>query len=390
MNILFLDWGAFGKEPCIRALEGMGHKICRFIHADYQERLSVEFDAAFDEFVDRERADICFSFNFYPIVAEACHRNGIKYISVVYDSPLINVFSYKVLHPTNYVFLFDSAMYERLKNGGINTVHYMPLASEVFTPDPNADKRLTQKIADVSFVGSLYNEDHNLYERMEEKLDDYTRGYLEAVMEAQLRVYGYNFTEEMLTRDILDKMVEACAYSAAPDGAQTLEYVYANYFLGRKMTQIERRRLLTALASRFDVSLFTLNKDAVIPRATNYGAVDYYTEMPYVFRGSRINMNITLRSIYNGIPLRAMDIMAAGGFLMTNFQADFLRHFKPGEEFVYYESQDDLMAKTEYYLSHESERADIAAAGQEAIRKNHSFEVRMREIFELVTGSGEE
>ena len=44
--------------------------------------------------------------------------------------------------------------------------------------------------------------------------------------------------------------------------------------------------------------------------------------MPYVFRNSRINLNITLRSIKSGIPLRCMDIYGAGGFLLSNYQTD--------------------------------------------------------------------
>lgn len=55
----------------------------------------------------------------------------------------------------------------------------------------------------------------------------------------------------------------------------------------------------------------------------NKGPIDYYNEMPYVFNNSRINLNITLRSIKSGIPLRAMDICGAGGFLLSNYQADF-------------------------------------------------------------------
>lgn len=384
MKVLFLDWGAFGKEPCIDAIEALGHQVCRFMHNDLYERISPAFDSAYDAFVDENAIDISFSFNFYPIAAEAAHRNGIKYISVVYDSPLVNVFSYKILYPENYCFLFDHALYERMRKGGIKTVYYMPLAARIFHRDPNADKRLLGDIAQVSFVGALYNEDHNLYERMEEKLDDYTKGYLEGIMEAQMKVYGFPFVEELLSGDILTAMQKACPYEPSFDGAQTLEYVYANYFLGRKMTQIERRRILSAVASKYELSIFTLDKDACIPGAVNYGAVDYYEEMPYVFAGSKINMNISLRSIYSGIPLRCLDVMGCGGFLMTNFQEDFLRHFKPGEEFVYYESIDDLLAKTQYYLSHESERADIARAGQEAIKKHHTFKVRMQEIFDMI------
>ena len=387
MKIMFLDWGAFGKEPCIRAMQGMGHEVVRFFHEDYQNRVSDAFLQAFSEFADRENPDLFFSFNFYPVAAEACHQHGLKYVSVIYDSPLVNVFSFKILYPTNYVFLFDSALYETLTRGGIKTVYYMPLAAEVFEPDPNAPERLKQEIAKVSFVGSLYNEEHNFYERMVDKLDNYTKGYLDAIMEAQLKVQGYNFIEEVLSKEIIEAMEKAVPYEPDYDGAQTLEYVYATYFIDRKLTQTERIRTLTELAKKFPVSLFTLNKDAVIPNAVNYGAVDYYTEMPYVFHQSKINLNITLRSIYNGIPLRAIDIMAAGGFLMTNFQSDFLRHFTPGQDYVYYESTDDLMAKTEYYLSHEAERRDIALSGQEQIRQHHTFEIRMQEIFDVVASA---
>ena len=114
------------------------------------------------------------------------------------------------------------------------------------------------------------------------------------------------------------------------------------------------------------------------------GAVDYYAEMPYVFANSKINLNISLRSIQSGIPLRAMDIMGAGGFLLSNFQADFLDYFIPNEDFVYYESEEDLVEKVIYYLNHEKERFEIAHNGHEKVKKNHSFEIFFSNIFSIV------
>ena len=114
------------------------------------------------------------------------------------------------------------------------------------------------------------------------------------------------------------------------------------------------------------------------------GAIDYYSEMPYVFANSKINLNITLRSIQTGIPLRGMDILGAGGFLLTSFQSDFLDYFVPDEDFVYYESQEDLVEKVEYYLSHEKQRKEIAHNGHEKAKKNHSFEKFFENIFQIV------
>lgn len=106
--------------------------------------------------------------------------------------------------------------------------------------------------------------------------------------------------------------------------------------------------------------------------------------MPFVFKNSKINLNITLRSIQTGIPLRAMDIMGCGGFLLTNFQADFLDFFQPDIDFVYYEDYEDLIEKTNYYLTHEKERLQIAKKGYEKVKQYHNYPVRIEEIIHCV------
>ena len=87
------------------------------------------------------------------------------------------------------------------------------------------------------------------------------------------------------------------------------------------------------------------------------------------------------RGIKSGIPLRAYDIMGAGGFLLSNFQADFLDDFIPGEDFVYYESKEDLLQMVAYYLDHEEERKAIAKNGHDKVAKGHTYRHRIREMF---------
>lgn len=65
--------------------------------------------------------------------------------------------------------------------------------------------------ADVSFVGSLYNENHNLYDSLQ-GISSYTKGYLDAIMQAQSHVYGYNFLEECLTPAITAELQNAAHY----------------------------------------------------------------------------------------------------------------------------------------------------------------------------------
>jgi spore maturation protein CgeB len=79
-----------------------------------------------------------------------------------------------------------------------------------------------------------------------------------------------------------------------------------------------------------------------------------------------------------------MDIMASGGFLLTNFQNDFLKHFVPDQDFVYYESKEDLLRKIDYYLNHDAERMEIARSGYEKVQKNHNYDIIFDQIYEIV------
>ena len=62
--------------------------------------------------------------------------------------------------------------------------------------------------------------------------------------------------------------------------------------------------LLRKIADKYTVDIFTGSRDLDIANADIHSGVDYYSEMPVIFRKSRINLNITLRSITTGIPLR--------------------------------------------------------------------------------------
>lgn len=383
MKIIFLDWPCFCKEDSVAALKALGHSVSFFFHPAYDLRKSVEFDNAFDQFCSAG-FDLVFSYNFYPLVSEGCKRNGLKYISIVYDAPHVSLYSYTIVYPCNYVFLFDQTQYQELSSMGITTVHYFPLAANaerisMLLSRQHARERYQ---SDISFVGSLYNEDHNFFDRLS-GLSEYTVGYLDAIMEAQLSVYGYYFIEELLTKKVLDEMKASMPYHAGFTGIQTDEYIYGNYFIGRKLTEMDRIRTLNSIAAHHPLKLYTINKSYRAPGIQNMGTVDYENEMPYVFHYSKINLNITLKSIKSGIPLRAMDIMAAGGFLLTNFQADLLEHFTPDEDFVYYDDLEDLNEKIEYYLTHEKERAKIAKNGCEKVRRYHSFENHFQQIFHL-------
>lgn len=386
MNILIPDYKIFDKEDLETTFTEMGHNVLFYTEEPRNYRHDPRFRAGLRQTIREQQIDCLFSWNYYPVISTACMECTIPYISWCYDNPLVLTYSDTIFNPCNHVFLFDSQMVLDLQKIGASQVYYMPLAVNTGRLDQLTVTPQQRSIieADVSFVGSLYNEKHNLFERMT-NLPERTRGYLDGVMQAQRMIYGYNFLENVLTEPILKDMVAAAPLKPAADGHETLGYLYANYFLDRKITQQDRLEAMEKLDACTDIQtkLYTPNPTPQYTHIQNMGTVQYQNEMPLVFRHSKINLNLTLRSIQNGIPLRAMDIMGAGGFLLTNYQNDFTMHFTDGEDYVSYESLDDMMDKIHYYLQHDDERREIAANGHKKVSENHNFKDTLTQILEI-------
>ena len=187
-----------------------------------------------------------------------------------------------------------------------------------------------------------------------------------------MEIQGVNLVDRFFPPQAMQEMVDILGIKPSYDSVATYEYLYSNYVINRKITSLERSEILTEIGKKYPVELYTSNTSFKPQGVTNHGEVDYYLSMPYVFKNSDINLNITLRSIQRGIPLRIMDIMGCGGFVLTNYQEDMLDFFVPGEDFVYYESRQDLMDKIDYYLAHEDERLRIAENGHRKVAADHT------------------
>lgn len=382
MKILFIEWASFGNADIKDAFHKEGHSIVSFPFSNKDARRDAEIEASLTKRLRETVPDAVFSFNYFPLVSNVSKREGLPYLAWIYDSPYVMLYSYTTVNPCNHIYVFDKALCREFQTAGIKTVHYLPMAANTDRLD-----RLTAQAHggkpqafpyEISFVGSLYNESHNFFDRME-TLSEYAKGYLEGLMNAQMHIQGYNFIQESLS-PIMRELYQALPMDPNPDGVETREYLYAQYVVNRKITGLERLALLEAAAAHFPLDLFTPNSGFSMPGLSNHGTVDPYTEAPLVFHQSRINLNISLRSIKSGIPLRAFEIMGSGGFLLSNYQEDFLENFTPGVDFDYYESKEDLLAKISYYLTHEEERAAIAKNGHDQVAKAHTYRDRVREM----------
>lgn len=385
MKILFIQWANFGKEDITEAFTNMGHEVIPFKFKDFMSYHVSPTLLELNKTLDTTKPDLVFSSNFSPNVSAVCYAHSIPYAAWVYDSPQLNTFSATLANPTNYVFMFDSEDYATFVNGGINTVFYLPLAANAarmdkMIPTPQIHKRLD---ADVSFAGRMYDEAENQFIGAE-NVNDYTKGYIAALKDAQQMVSGVSFIEPLIKGDILNELMRTVPYDNLPNNAIDPSYVYSRYYIEKEVTQAERKNLIKKISKAFHTRLYTPHATPDLPDVINMGSVNPYTELPYVFKCSKINLNISLRSIHAGIPLRAIEIMGAGGFLLSNFQKDYLMFFEPDNDFVYYEDENDLVEKCGFYLSHEDERLRIARNGYNKVREFFSYEAMLQNILDTI------
>ena len=112
------------------------------------------------------------------------------------------------------------------------------------------------------------------------------------------------------------------------------------------------------------------------------GTCNYLSEMPKVFKASDINLNITLKILQTGIPLRALDILGCGGFLLSNYQEELAENFENEKEIVLYESIEDAYAKADFYIRHPDLRKQIAQNGHKKAVEQFNYKTQLTKLFE--------
>lgn len=365
-------WTEWGYEPVLAqedysSLEG----------ACMQKRL-----AAYQKY---EGITYIFTFNFTPYLAMSCELLGLWYVCWVWDCPHSSLWSKWARGAKCCIFVFDYQQYRRLRQRGLCQVFYQPLCvdTEKFEESISVVGAGAEHYqADVSFVGNLYNDmAHNLYDRIT-YIPPYVKGYLEALMAVQKKIWGDDLLWEGIngkTWSLLKEYVKWDLGDAYEEGVYEASIVS---MLGQKLTQMERREVCGYLARHYSFALYTDSDTSFDPMIDNRGHADYNSEMPLIFRHSKVNIHITLRSITSGISLRILDVLACGGFLLTNYQRETAEYFEDGKELVMYTDFQDLYQKVGYYLEHEEEREAIARAGCLKVKKGFTYMQGVRAITE--------
>lgn len=385
-TILVYCWYSFSEKQAICAMEELGYRVVtvsgkmKDYHADAEMAQNIMVS------IHLEKADMVFSYDYFPLISMICEMNHIPYAAWIYDCPQNMLLSKTIKNNCNHIFCFDEIYAKRLMNLGAPNVYHFPLAADLDMYE-RAKKGEEEEcyVCDISFVGGLYNGGRNRL--LKANLSEYSEGYVDALLYAQKEICGYNLIADALSEEVAEEIVNECALVLGESYITNTVQMAADA-VNMKLTAWDREEALLCLAQNFDVTLYTSSELPenllCCPRLICKGTVGYRTEMPLVFYNSKINLNITSRTIESGVSQRVFDILACGGFCLTNYQPEIAALFEDGKELVMYTDTKDLLQKVEYYLNHEEERLQIAQAGQEKVRNCFSIESRIAELINSI------
>lgn len=377
MNILLYDFlNSYIQHDLVYYLEKMGHRCNNVPYRQELDRYNDEaFMSGMEKELDEGSYDLVLTTNFWPVVSKVCHKRNLRYVSWFFDSPPNLRTTECMDYSCNEIYFFARADYEEYRKSGLDNVHYLPLAVNLERLD-TVKTDYCKYECEISFVGKLYE---SILPSLKAHMNDYQKGFIDAVVNTQLQIYGGYIIDDIVTEEFTESVRRR--YKELSDNALQIQRKELTWAVASYVTHLERMGLLRILSKRHQVNLYTFelaeDEKRLLPDLKFCGSVNYLTQMPQVFKASKINLCPVLKANKTGIPLRALDIMGCGGFLLSSFQPELYEYFVDGEECVMYTSIEDAVEKAGFYLERDDLRRRIAEAGKENIRQNFRYEDRI-------------
>lgn len=385
-RILYVETNEISLLDIPRALDTLGYDVYRGSMGIHAQGFRVNESRKIAAAIDKWHIHYVISYDFAESIAQACFETGIPYISWIYDAPQKELYTHYALYPGNYIFVFDKGQRERLLEIGIKNVFHVPLA---ILPEKIACSLQNVKQeyrADISFVGQLY--DVSPTERLIQSADETIQKQVQECVDACLLKWD---EETHLHGKLGEESVSFFSQMDTNDPQKKYPYITEQFYyeaavISRMLANRERIAILNTLAEEYNVDFYTKEKDLskISSKVHVMPPVEYDTEISAIYYQTKININVTLHCIETGASQRIFDVMAAGGFLISNYQQELEELFVPGDEIVLFHNMDELLELVHYYMEHEEERKRIAENGKRKVLALHNYAERLDQIIDLV------
>lgn len=326
--------------------------------------------------------DYVISYQFVCGIGELCSIYKVKYLCWIYDSPSMSLFSPQASYECNYFFIFDKNEKERIEQLGYSNVFHFPLAGN---EDRTGSIVITEEeeslyCHDVSFVGNIYSNSAR-----DAIIEGFSPADKERINSWKYGI-GCNWWEQRewprVSDDCISYMKGSSRFNSEECGCMD-PGLYLGNLMSRDLANFERVEVLRELSEIIPVDLYTYNQHDNLGKTRVHPSVDYMNTLSKIYFMSKINLNITIPSIETGVPLRVFDIMACGGFVLSNAQPEIYELFDVGNEIEVFHDIDELIYKVRYYLNHERERINIGLKGYKKVTEHYSMKNRLGEMMKL-------
>lgn len=172
--------------------------------------------------------------------------------------------------------------------------------------------------------------------------------------------------------------------------AERQEYVCDVAVVGTLVPQRLYSERVAALEALRDFNLGLWSVHEVPPSLRQfYRGPALGEQMLRITRAAKITVNPHGDFMRYGGNMRLFEACGVGTFQIVDDRPGVRDWFTLGEHLVTYRDPDHLRELVAYYLSHDDERARIAAAGQVHVHLYHTYDHRMARLMELVERSGQ-
>jgi hypothetical protein len=108
-------------------------------------------------------------------------------------------------------------------------------------------------------------------------------------------------------------------------------------------------------------------------------------DMYNILYNSKISINRHIDAAENNANnMRLYESTGVGTMLITDHKDNIAELFEIGKEIETYKTKEELAEKINYYLAHDNEREKIARAGQQRTLKDHTYEIRIKELISIL------
>ncbi len=359
-------------------LRSMGYSV---FSLDYSLLSIEEIGNLFDNY----KPHLVFSINYINRLPEWCERYNTPYLCWEIDPSIDSVKCNVSMPNKSYIFTYRKKNMDLFSRAGFTHTHYWPLAS-------NPQKRFSPSLSDeekekyscrVSFVGeSMVVQSQTLFSKFLSLCAAFGLDIQECAARANniLQEQRKDFSVFSVADLIKDEFPELYT---DPNKLQSFN-LNPVMLLGEAAAAEKRLYYMKALES-YAINLWgDSDWQKIVGNGAIYrGKAGHRFELNKIYSSSLINIDINRIYQKDIVTMRVFDVLACGGFVLTEYTDTLQELFKIGDELDTFSSVVEMKDKVEYYINNPSLVTQIAQKGRERVLKDHTIYQRVQKMLEI-------